>query len=74
MANRFSNIGKAAAMVPDDSTNVETITLPNTWASMLNPLLCLHEEGNPEGKRFAREELIKMARAADLWVAKVVQS
>ena len=45
----------------------ETISIEMTWTGVLPLLLVLLEDGNAEGKTTAREELSKMARAADLY-------
>lgn len=44
---------------------MNAITLNPTWKGMLPYLLAALENGTPEGKRIAREELQKMADAAD---------
>ena len=53
------------------------IRITRTWASTLPLLLLLVERGDGEGRAFAREELRRMARAADVAVGagrKVVDS
>lgn len=42
------------------------IKIPITWTSLVEPFLAVMENGTPEGKRVVREELYKMAKAADL--------
>lgn len=49
---------------------METIEIKMNWANTLPSLLVLLECGSFEGKRIAREELIRMARVADLAVEK----
>jgi hypothetical protein len=41
------------------------IRIMRTWANTLPLLLLLVERGDGEGREFAREELRRMARAAD---------
>ncbi|SPA50629.1 hypothetical protein [Cupriavidus taiwanensis] len=45
------------------------IDVTPTWSAVLPYLLVGIESGNAEGKRIAREELARMARAADLYNA-----
>ncbi|CAH0444300.1 hypothetical protein LMG10661_00779 [Ralstonia syzygii subsp. syzygii] len=45
----------------------KTITIKPTWASLLGVYLAVLEDGNAEGRRIAREELLRMAQAADQW-------
>jgi hypothetical protein len=40
-----------------------------TWTALVPAFVAVLENGTPEGRRMAREELIRMARAADLWNA-----
>ena len=42
------------------------IRITRTWASTLPLLLLLVERGDGEGRAFAREELRRMAQAADV--------
>jgi hypothetical protein len=44
---------------------METIELTPTWQGVLPILLAALEDGTKEGKRIAREELRRMAEAAD---------
>lgn len=44
---------------------METIDLTPTWAAVLPVLLAAIENGTDEGRRMAREELARMAQAAD---------
>lgn len=41
---------------------METIDIKMTWADTLNALLAIYESGN---RKYAREQLQRMARAAD---------
>ncbi len=50
---------------PDSTT--KTITLKPTWASLLGIYLAVLEDGNAEGRSIAKEELARMAQAADRW-------
>ncbi|MGC0015622.1 hypothetical protein ACPPTR_09000 [Ralstonia pseudosolanacearum] len=50
---------------PDSKPN--TINLTPTWASCLHVFLAVLEDGTDEGKRVARQELARMAAAADAW-------
>lgn len=43
----------------------ETITIKMTWENTLPSLLLLLESGTAEGKQTAKEELARMAKAAD---------
>lgn len=45
----------------------KTITFKPTWASLLHVYFAVLEDGNAEGKRVAKEELARMAQAADQW-------
>ncbi|MDO3558179.1 hypothetical protein [Ralstonia pseudosolanacearum] len=45
----------------------KTIKLTPTWASLLGVYLAVLEDGNAEGRRIAKEELARMAQAADQW-------
>ena len=44
---------------------METIDLTPTWAAVLPALLAVIEDGTDEGRKMAREELARMAQAAD---------
>jgi hypothetical protein len=44
---------------------VETFDLTPTWTQILPALLLVLDAGNEEGKKIAREELKRMAIAAD---------
>ena len=44
----------------------QTIDATPTWAAILPALLAVLENGTAEGRAMAREELARMARAADL--------
>ncbi|MGO1069472.1 hypothetical protein [Lysobacter sp. CA199] len=48
---------------------MQTIALTPTWRDVLPILLTVLIEGTAEGKREARVELERMAKAADLWNA-----
>ena len=48
---------------------IEYVNVIPTWSGLLPTLLVLVTEGNPEGQKVAREELARMAKAADLAVA-----
>jgi hypothetical protein len=55
----------------------ETIKFEMTWESTLPLLLVVLEDGDAKGRKFALEELQRMARAADVAVGagrKVVDS
>lgn len=45
----------------------KTIKLAPTWASLLPYYFAVLADGNDEGKRIAKEELARMAQAADQW-------
>lgn len=40
-----------------------------TWTALLPAFFAVMQDGTDEGRRIAREELRRMARAADLWNA-----
>lgn len=40
-----------------------------TWSALLPAFFAVLENGTDEGKHIAREELTRMAQAADLWNA-----
>ncbi len=44
---------------------VEVIDCTPTWEGVTQVLLAVLEDGSEEGKRIAREELVKMAKVAD---------
>ena len=44
----------------------ESIKVEMTWESTLPLLLLVLEDGDAKGRKFAREELQRMARAADV--------
>lgn len=44
---------------------VETIDCTPTWQGMLKMFLAVIEDGNAEGRKVARKELLNMAKAAD---------
>ena len=48
---------------------MQTIDLTPTWEQILGVLLTLHDRGDSEGRRTALEELTRMAKLADLYVA-----
>lgn len=50
---------------------MRTIDITPTWVAVLPILLAALENGTDEGKRIAREELQRMADAADLYNASV---
>ncbi|WP_247537474.1 hypothetical protein [Ralstonia pseudosolanacearum] len=49
------------------ATRPKTINLTPTWASCLHVFLAVLEDGSAEGKRVVRQELARMAAAADAW-------
>jgi hypothetical protein len=49
------------------STIVRKVTIKVTWANSLSTLLMVLENGSAEGKQMVREELAKMAEAADAY-------
>lgn len=48
---------------------VGTINLQPTWEAMTRLFIALLEDGNAEGRETARDELLRMARIADRYVA-----
>jgi hypothetical protein len=46
---------------------METIKLVPSWAGVMPCLLAVLQDGNPEGREVAREELMRMAKAADMF-------
>ena len=48
---------------------VGTIDLTPTWRSLIPVLIAALEDGTPEGKRMARENLFDLADAADHYIA-----
>ena len=61
----FREVVKEAQM--DRRTPTETIDITPTWRGLLPYFFLALENGNTEGRKIAREELAKMARAADLY-------
>ncbi|HDZ73513.1 MAG TPA: hypothetical protein ENH55_12240 [Aurantimonas coralicida] len=49
-----------------DTMTTESISLGLTWQGVLPMLLAALVDGTDEGKRIAREELARMAKAADM--------
>lgn len=49
---------------------METIKFTPTWESSMPALIMLIENGDAKGKAFARDELMRLARAADAVIAK----
>lgn len=52
-----------------NARNAETIDMTPTWAGLLPALLALAESSTAAGKKTAREEFARMAKAADQWNA-----
>lgn len=50
-------------------TQIGVIDLTPTWEAMTVALVFLIEDGDSEGKEFARKELARMAKLADAYVA-----
>lgn len=50
-----------------------SIQLTPTWRGLLPAFIAVLESGTDEGKRLAREELRRMAEAADYWNAHCVE-
>lgn len=46
-----------------------TISIKVTWEGSLRMLLALYEDGNAAGRAMAENELYRMAKLADLYVA-----
>lgn len=55
---------------PEPQAEPLVIDMTPTWRGILPILLAALEDGTPEGKRIAREEIQRMADAADLWNAR----
>lgn len=49
------------------NSKVQTIDITPTWAGLLPALLAVYRDGNASGQTVAREELQRMALAADKW-------
>ncbi len=47
----------------------KTIDLTPTWAGLLPALLALYSNGDVQGRKFAFDELVRMAQTADIAVA-----
>jgi len=47
----------------------QTIDCTPSWAGILNWYITVLQDGNAEGQKIAKEELRRMAAAADNWVA-----
>lgn len=58
-----------APTTTSDVKIVGRISLKQTWAGGLKYLLALLQDGNAEGKAYARKELARMAEIADMYVA-----
>ena len=52
-----------------DSTTTTTIDLTPTWEGILPVLVTLLKDGNREGRATALDELNRMAKLADAYVA-----
>lgn len=48
---------------------ISFIDITPTWAATTIALILIIENGDEEGKAFAKEELLKMAKLADLYAA-----
>ena len=48
-----------------EAETVVTIEVPRTWTATMQQLIVLLEEGTFEGKKFAREEIIKAGQIID---------
>jgi hypothetical protein len=55
------------------ATAPRTVDLAPTWEALLPAFLAVLADGTEEGKRIAREELRRMAQAADFWNARCAQ-
>lgn len=53
----------------NETPESKSIDITPTWSGVLPALLAAVADGTPEGKRMAREELGRMAQAADHWNA-----
>lgn len=53
--------------IATEQPEVETIDMTPTWADVLPILILGLDSGNAEGRKVAREELKRMADAADKW-------
>lgn len=51
------------------NTEAKTIDITKTWAGMLPLLMAAITDGTANGQRTAKEELARMAQAADHWNA-----
>lgn len=45
---------------------METVEIKHTWEQIIGVLLRILEDGDEQGKKIAREEIIRMAKVADL--------
>ncbi len=48
----------------------KTIDITPTWVAIVPILIAALTDGTPEGQRIAKEELLRMAKAADAYNAK----
>ena len=48
-----------------EAETVVTIEVPRTWTATMQQLIVLLEEGTFEGKKFAREEIIRAGQIID---------
>lgn len=49
--------------------NTNTIDITPTWVGLAPAYFAVLQNGNAEGRKIAREELLRMAQAADKWNA-----
>lgn len=52
-----------------ENTEATTIVMTPTWTGLLPLLLAVITDGTAKGQAAAREELARMAKAADHWSA-----
>ena len=69
MARQRAEMAAIADAENPATVAVRTIDATPTWAAILPLLRAAIENGTPEGRRIAWEELARMAQAADNWNA-----
>jgi len=68
------NLGKSFHKFKQMEQEKQTIDLTPSWVEAANICLVVLESGTPEGKKQAKQEILKMARIADEYKALVINN
>ena len=61
---------RSAVYVIERIDTVETIDITPTWSALIPAICAVIEDGSPEGRKAAKEELMRLAQLADDYNAK----